>query len=241
VIYLADACQPILPEPYYTATNRRAWIEVSARYIEPDVNIIRAQSGRAAESAPRSAVAVADETGIKPVLVRVPHDERSEPYLEVYIGRGDERRLVTHIEILSPSNKTNGDQGRELYLQKQDEILTSKVNLIEIDLLRSGRHTTSVPLEQLQQQVSQFDYHVCVHRYSAFADYLVYPIRLQDRLPPIDIPLLPDDGSVRVDLQAVFNRCYDAGLYAREIDYQRDRPEPPLTDERQAWANELLK
>jgi hypothetical protein len=43
----------------------------------------------------------------------------------------------------------------------------------------------------------------------------LYPIRLEDRLPPIAIPLLPGDPSVTLDLQSVCDRCYDAGPYAR--------------------------
>jgi hypothetical protein len=239
VIYLADACQPMLPGPYYTATNRRAWIEVSARYVEPDVNIIRTSEAQTRRRDSGRAVALADDAAVKPVLIHVPHDELSEPYLDIYIGRGEQRRLVTHIEVLSPSNKSNSQQARTLYLKKQQEILNSNVNLIEIDLLRGGRHTTSVPWEQLQQHGLTLDYHVCVHRFTDIGDYLVYPIRLQDRLPEFDVPLLPEDGSVRLDLQAVFNRCYDAGPYAREIDYQHDEPEPPLTPQQAEWAKSL--
>ena len=38
------------------------------------------------------------------------------------------------------------------------------------------------------------------------------------RLPPLAIPLLPGDPDVTVDLQAVFDRAYDAGPYRREVD-----------------------
>lgn len=241
IVHLADACQPMLPVPYYAANNRRVWIEVSARYIEPDVNIIHAYGAGAASAEPGRAVAVAEDTSVKPVLVHVPHDEFSQPYLDVFVGRGEDRRLVTHIELLSPSNKTGPNQGRALYLEKQREILGSNVNLIEFDLLRAGRHTTAVPIESLRQQAPAFDYHICVHRFNQFTDYLVYPIRLPDRLPRIDIPLLPEDGAIQVDLQAIFDRCYDAGPYSREIDYEHDEPEPPLNDEQQAFRRSLLK
>ena len=33
VTYVSDALQPRLPEPYYAALGRRAWIEVSVRRI----------------------------------------------------------------------------------------------------------------------------------------------------------------------------------------------------------------
>ena len=85
-----------------------------------------------------------------------------------------------------------------------------------------------------------FDYHVSVHRFDDFESFFVYPIALEEPLPAIDIPLLPGDPPVTLDLQAVFNRCYDAGPYAREIDYgERDggewrRGESRLPSDRQS-------
>jgi hypothetical protein len=81
-----------------------------------------------------------------------------------------------------------------------------------------------------------FDYHVSVHGFEDVETFFVYPIRLEDRLPPIEIPLLPGDSSVTIDLQAVFDRCYDAGPYAREIRYGEDAVIPPLQDDKAAWA-----
>ena len=39
VTYVSDAIQPRLPEPYYAAIGRRVWIEVSERFVGPDVNV----------------------------------------------------------------------------------------------------------------------------------------------------------------------------------------------------------
>ena len=38
-------------------------------------------------------------------------------------------------------------------------------------------------------------------------------VRLETALPVITVPLLPGDGDVPLDLQAVFTRCYDTGPY----------------------------
>ena len=46
-------------------------------------------------------------------------------------------RLVTLIDLLSPSNKAAGPD-REAFERKQRSILSSDVNWIEIDLLRAG-------------------------------------------------------------------------------------------------------
>lgn len=241
ITYLREQLKFALPAPYYSPINRRAWIEISERYIEPDVNIVRSRRAEASPTGEQRAVAVADDTTVEPVIIHVPHDEHREPFLEVYVGRGDERRLVTHIEVLSPSNKTQGHQGRELYLHKQQEVLRSKVHLVEVDLLRGGTHTTAVPLDRLRQRVPRYDYHVCIHRFDRFEDYIVYPIRLSQRLPKIDIPLLPADGNVSIDFQAVFDRCYDTGPYEFEIDYSGGVPQPSIDDEQRKWLKAQLE
>jgi hypothetical protein len=182
---------------------------------------------------------VATRVRPQPVVVTVPHDEIREPYIEIHAA-GEDPRVVTTIEVLSLSNKTPGAHGRDLYLRKQREILASQIHLVEIDLLRAGQHTTAVPLGRARPQTGPFDYHVCVHRFDNLEDYFVYPIRLPDRLPEIGVPLLPGDEDVPVDLQAVFERCYDAGPYRRRIRYGQVPLEPPLEADRQAWIGQLL-
>jgi hypothetical protein len=236
VAYLREAVQPKLPEPYYAAIGRRAWIEISERYIGPDVNVLRAEPDRPAS---RSAVAVITRAS-EPLVVHVPHDERQEPLVEISMGRGSDRRLVTSIEVLSLTNKTPGEHGRDLYLRKQREILGSKVHLVEIDLLRDGQHTTAVPLDRLVKVTEPPDYHVCIHKFDNLEDYFVYPIMLQQPLPLVKVPLLPGDGEVTIDLQQVFQRTYESGPYSREIDYRRDVPIPPLSAEQATWAAQIL-
>jgi hypothetical protein len=171
--------------------------------------------------------------------VTVPQDEFRETYIEIFAS-GETERVVTAIEVLSLTNKTPGARGRELYLRKQQEILASQIHLVEIDLLRGGQHTTAVPFRPARDKAGPFDYHVCVHRFDNLEDYFVYPVRLQDLLPEIAVPLLPGDGDVVVDLQAVFQRSYDAGPYRRRIRYRQTEPVPAVDAERQAWMERLL-
>ena len=236
--HLSEVLQAGLPAPYYAVIGRRTWIEVSQRYVGPDVQVQRLRRGSppVTESA---GVAVA--AAVKPKVVRVPHDERREPFLEVYVRQGSDKRLVTSIEILSLTNKTPGEHGRELYLRKQRELLGSKVHLVEIDLLRGGEHSTAVPRQRVVDEIGPFDYHVCVHHFDNLEDYFIYPIRLEEPLPQIAIPLLPGDPAVTVDLQAVFRHCYDAGPYAREVSYQADAPVPSLRPDQEEWAKGVLQ
>src|SRR5262249_53948542 len=146
VMLLQETLQGCLPEPYYAISRTRVWIEVSQRYIEPDVDVLRQRRGEPARHKGNGpAVLTPPATRGRAVLVRVPHDERRESFLDVYTRQDDGDRLVTTIEVLSPTKKAPGEHGRDLYQRKQQEILGSKVHLVEIDLLRGGIHTTVVP------------------------------------------------------------------------------------------------
>src|SRR5438270_61078 len=127
-------------------------------------------------------------------------------------------RATTH-GTLRPANKTPGNPGRDSYRDKQREILAGPTHLIEIDLLRGGAHATAVPRDLAVARAGEFDYHVCVHRFDRPNLCFLYPIRLEQRLPNIAIPLLPGDPDVPLSLQAVFDRAYDEGPYSRVIDY----------------------
>lgn len=240
IFCLKAALQPRLPEPYYADSDERVWVEVTQRHIEPDVNVLRARRGPEREETETGGVAVLTEPRTQPILVTVPCAERRETWLEIYTRQDGTERLVTAVEVLSPTNKTPGRR-RDEYLQKQEELLEhGEVNLIEIDLLRAGKHTTAVPRELALEKAGPYDYHVCVHRFDRFADYFVYPIQLERSLPEIEVPLLPQDGSISVDLQEVFNRCYDEGPYHRRVRYEEDTPVPPLSPKQAKWAQELL-
>jgi hypothetical protein len=52
--------------------------------------------------------------------------------------------------------------------------------------------------------------------------------------------LAGDDPDVVLDLQAVFDLYYDAGAYARRLDYRHD-PAVSLSDEDAVWADALLR
>ena len=237
IAVLSEVLRQVLPAPYFAEIGERVWVEVSQRFIEPDTSVLVREPGRIDTG---GAVATAS-TRSSPVVVTVPHDERHEPYLEIRtVGNGLER-LVTAIEVLSPSNKTPGERGRELYLRKQKEVLDSPAHLVEIDLLRGGVHSTAVPFNRLTEMVGHFDYHVSIHRSNRFEEFQVYPIRLDEPLPEIGIPLIFGDPDAIVDLQSIFHRVYDTGPYHRRISYRESTPVPVLRPEQKEWATQLLE
>ena len=66
-------------------------------------------------------------------------------------------------------------------------------------------------------------------------------VPLEQGLPVIALPLLPGDPDVMLDLQAVFNRAYDAGPYLREVDYGADPVVPRLRPDQARWAAACIK
>ncbi|MEO2089002.1 MAG: DUF4058 family protein [Gemmataceae bacterium] len=231
---IRDALNAQLPDSYFATTDRLVWVDPELRR-EPDVSAFGPEH-RPGGEVPTGPFA---EEGMVAVAAEPVAEPWEEPYLEIMSAEGD--RLVTAIEILSPANKRSGDNGRTSYLQKQNEFRLGNVNLVEIDLLRGGAHTTAIPLPRLRQIAPRFDYHVCVTVIGDPTQYQVKPFLLTDRLPTIVVPLDPGVMPVKVDLQSLFDRDYDIGRYARLARYAARPPDPPLTAEQQAWASGILK
>ncbi|MDB5352633.1 MAG: hypothetical protein JWN86_3880 [Planctomycetota bacterium] len=239
IVVLSEFLQAKLPAPYFAEIGRRLWVEVSRRAVEPDVQVRRANRPRDPVSG-GGGLATAMRPRSRPIVVSVPHDERRETFVEIRLREDYGERVVAAIEVLSPGNKVPGEQGRELYLRKQRELIDSATHLIEIDLLRAGQHTIAVPRDLVVESAGPFDYLVSIHRFDRLEDFEVYPILLDDRLPEVAFPLLPGDPDVLIDFQAVFDRCYDTGPYRSNVGYGEEPIIPPLSAEQAAWAAQVI-
>jgi hypothetical protein len=242
IFLMKETLQQSLPAPYYAQSGQRVWLEYTNRYAEPDVEVVR--SAGASRKRNRGTAVLAEARGPAPLVVTietVEHGPFKENYLEIRARKGKEIRVVASIEVLSPSNKRVGHPSREKYLEKQQETLSSQTHLIEIDVLRGGTHTAAVPRDLVAAQAGHFDYLVSVHRFDRPKDFLVYPFTLANRLPAITIPLLTGDPDVSLDLAVIFERAYDAGPYAREIVYGKDKIVPRLKPDQARWVSSVLE
>ena len=232
IFLMMEVLNHALPRGYVAGSATRVWVDRETQ-SEPDVSVFtrRDPPEGAFDPAPyRHGGMVAVATTARA------SDPFEEAYLQIRSGRG--RRLVTHVEVVSPSNKASG-KAREMYQAKQTECHLGGVNMVEIDLLRHGKPVTSAPPGRLRAAAGAFDYHVCVTAAEAYPDHYVYPIRLPDRLPDVPVPLDPPLPPVIVGLQALMDRCYDAGRYGEVAEYAR-ACEPPLTPDQAAWAAGVL-
>jgi hypothetical protein len=168
---------------------------------------------------------------VAPTKARLVPAVTADKDLFIEIRDGKDRKLVTAVELLSPSNKEHGST-REQYLSKRNTYFKSGVHLVEIDLLRGGPRMPLAPKPS-------GDYCIVVSRAQDRPEADVWSIQLRDPLPTIPIPLRPDDGDAHLNLQEILNRVYDAAGYENYI--HRTAPEPALRVEDRDWADQLLQ
>jgi hypothetical protein len=234
MVDLADALSPRLPEQYVVRPQRRVYVEHTFS-SDPEVETIIADGVilRPPQNGSSGAVATLPEvgtaTGVEVVLpMPVTH---YETYLTV--RELETMEVVTVIELLSPTNKRGGD-GRRAYLEKREEVLKSRTNLVELDLLRGGRRLPTVT------PLPPGDYFAIISRMGRRPMATVIPWTLRDRLPTISVPLRREDADVPLDLQAAFTQRYDRGGYRRSSMY-RMALDPSLLPEDREWAAQLVQ
>src|SRR5262249_49213270 len=145
-----------------------------------------------------------------------------------------ERKLVTGIEVLSPSNKRPNTKGWRLYHRKRLAFLSGYANFVEIDLLRRGRRMPMV------SAWPDSPYYLLVCRKKQAPRCSGWPAFFTRPLPLIRIPLLPPDPDISLDLQPMVEAIYARSRYERDIDY-RQPLQPPLSPPEQAWLEEQLR
>lgn len=202
--------------------------------LYPDVRVVEHPpgAGQPANATREGGVAVAE-----PLRVPVLLEAETQRWIEIIDTRSG-NRVVTAIEFLSPTNKSDVN-GRAAYEQKQQELRAAKVNLVEIDLLRAGPYVLSaaahgVPLPYL------VPYRICVVRATQPRQAEMYRVPLRERLPIIRIPLRETDPDARLDIQELIDKAYENGAYDAEINYRVD-PFPPLQGDDADWSDALLR
>lgn len=232
VAALKAALQPLLRPKYVALMQDRLYVVEAEQVRKPDVAIVRTP----AREFPSGGAAVLEMEEVdEPAIFERYREEFREPVIEI-IEPAAGNRLVTAIEVLSPENKRPG-AGRNSYLTKREQYRQAEANLVEIDLLRGGQHTVEPTAEELES-LQPWRYLVAVLRYPSTHEVYAFP--LERRLPRIKIPLAYEDPDVRLDLQAVFTRCWSEGAYPELLHY--DAPPPgTLTDDELRWCRTRLR
>lgn len=190
----------------------------------PDVSIVEG-----APNDPSGEISEDTAVAVMPVTYTLPQPKvHRQRYLA--IRERDSKRIVTIIEVLSPTNKSDGFAQ---YLEKRQEVFARPIHLVELDLLRRGRRPPTV--ETLEPR----DYYAFVCRHEKRPEVQVYGWTLRQRMPPVDIPLKGPSEQVQLDLQSIFNTLYERAGYAYSLNY--DLPvEPALSKPDAAWIRQTM-
>ncbi len=229
MVALANQLGPKVRPRYVVSVEGRVFFEGPEEQRIPDVTVKR-------RDGPWGNQAVAEAPADEPLVVAVEGLEVTERFVNI-LDRYRDMRVVASVEVVSPSNKAAGP-GREAYLQKQRETLSSERHLVEIDLLRRGAHVLGVP-EGVVQGSGPYDYLVCLSRWPQPRKFELYFSRLRDRLPRVRIPLASPDPDVTLDLQRVLEQVYEEGDFMLQLRYE-DRCVPALEPTDQDWANQRI-
>ena len=107
-------------------------------------------------------------------------------------------------------------------------MIEAGVHLLEIDLIRRGTRPIAHP------RLPESAYLVALTR--SFSRKLeLWPLRLQDLLPVLPVPLRDPDPDVPIELGAALGAIYDEAVYELSIDYSQEPPPPALSDEEAEW------
>lgn len=227
IVAIADGLASVLRPRYDVAIEERTYL------VEPEDTafVRRVDSAVVTRSAqPMSVSGPLQELGGVAVEVELP-DLVRESYLEVRAAA--DGRVVTVIEILSPSNKRPGE-GRALYLRKRLAVLGSFTHLVEIDLLRAGE-----PMP-VRGWTGVSDYRLLISRSNYRPRALLIPFSIRQLIPRCAVPLDADATEPDIDIGALLHTIYERAAYDLRIDYRRD-PDPPLTGDDRVWADQLLR
>jgi hypothetical protein len=229
-----------VPPRYLVRTGERSYLVLvesegkTSHPFLPDVSVTTPASPKRGRKKGAGAAVAESDAETEPVVMRAfIEEEHREAFVEIYEA-DPEKRLVTSIEVLSPSNKRTGTPGWDLYLRKRQSLLLGGVNLVEIDLLRGGQR-----MPMLDPWPAS-PYTLLVARARKTQLCQVWRGYFQRRLPPIPVPLAKPDPPIVLDLQPLIDGIYQRSRYAQSIDYKKPLT-PPLGAKETAWLEQQLR
>ena len=237
IAYVRDALQQRLPEDLVIRAEEEA-VTVAAeekpKSYRPDIQVRAPWTLK--EPAGTALAAKASDVPATPVTepLCVLVEDETDRWLEIREKTG---RLITALELLSPSNKLETEE-RARFQAKRRRFLGGGASVVEVDLVRQGAWLFPRAVRGVLRQ-QDATYAICVFRAGHRGECEVYPVRLRERLPCFRIPLRPTDADAALDLQPLIYQCQERGRY-HLLNY-RLALDPPLASEDAAWADRLLR
>jgi hypothetical protein len=231
IAYIPDAIAEDLPPDLNARSEERVTMHEPGgdqTQLRADVAVVESwKQGVRPQWKPESGTDAAVAT--EPQIISL--TEETERWIEITDKHG---HLITVVEVLIPSNKTSASAA---YIARRDMYLNAKVNLVEIDLLRTGQHVLAASTDHFSRPVGSH-YISCVSRMTYPQRREVYVTALRDPLPTLRIPSRATDSDVILALQPLVDRCYRMGAYWN-VD-QTNVPAPALAEEEATWVAERV-
>jgi Protein of unknown function (DUF4058) len=229
---MRDALAPLLRPRYFVGVDSRMTVLTGMdveRVYRPDV-LVHALEPLATVRGGNVATGAHASVRTIEVIVPVQEDAIEETFLTIRELPG--RKLITVIEVLSPTNKKT-KEARAEYLEKRHNLIRSGVHLVEIDLLRSGE-----PMP-LVNTVPPSDYRILICRRGLSKRAVLHAFSWSVPIPLFSIPLSPGDAEPVLDLNSVLHGLMDRAGYDVVVNYDIP-PEPPLRPEDETWAAAII-
>lgn len=232
IVAIRDVLSPLIRPRYFAGIESRMTVLSASDQDQVDQADVAIRTAETAMPERERGVAVVDRVEVEPFHVEIPmgENEIEEAYLTIRELPG--RRLVTVVEVLSPTNK-KARTPREDYLEKRRELLGSGVNLVEIDLLRSGK---PMPPERSRHKS---DYRIIIVRPGQSHNAHLYGFSYRTPIPTVPVPLLPGEPEPSLDLNTILHELYERAGYDLAIDYQQP-PHPRLRKADQTWVESII-
>jgi hypothetical protein len=234
------ALAAVLPRGYLARMRKRGYVVLAetegkdTRSFVPDVSVTAKERQSSVTRERAKAPSAGTTTEDEPLSLRAfIETEYEEKFIDIYELK-PARRLVTSIEVLSPSNKKRRSLGWKKYLRKRQALLLGKANLVELDLLRAGER-----LPMLDPWPPS-PYTILVAREEQAPTCRVWRAYFDRPLPTIPIPLSRPDPDISLALQPLVDAVYERSRYDEELDYSQPLT-PPLDAEAAAWVKQRLK
>jgi hypothetical protein len=229
----------LVPDRYVVRTGERAYVAIGGPSADegheflPDVVLASAPGPETGAPAAGPIPEVAGSDAAPVLMQALLEAEYREVYLEIH-QTDRERRLVTGIELLSPSNKRPGTKGWRLYHRKRQLYLRGLAHFVEIDLLRGGRRMP------MAGRWPESPYYLLVCRKPEAPRCTVWPAHFLRPLPVLSIPLAAPDPDITLPIQPLVEAVYARSHYERDIDYRRPL-HPPLCASDASWLEQRLR
>lgn len=236
--HLVAQINDTLLEMGYVA-GRETSLTIAEQRFEPDVYVeTRTPSPRKPPQPWNYAAAAALLETAPAVILNL-----DEPLQDaIFIREMDSSQLVTVVELISPSNKTDPQEIRR-YQECRTQLLSEHINVVEIDLTRSNTRLLN------HSAVEEYPYHVLIYLPGENPGYI--GMEYGERLKRIALPLRGE--ALPVDLQVAYDAAYQVMSIPVHIlnhgDYREEKlPLPTLLNATQrqnalekvaAWRAEL--